>query len=55
VSVAQAYRDDRYYEELSRLNDDLAIACRDQGGPAGGSTFLVTLPGRGLEGAWPRS
>jgi hypothetical protein len=25
------------------------------GGPAGGSVFVVTLPERGLEGAWPRS
>jgi signal transduction histidine kinase len=28
---------------------------RVESGPAGGSTFLVTLPEKGLEGAWPRS
>src|SRR5262249_17915717 len=29
VSVAQPDRDDRYYDELSRLNNDLANAYRD--------------------------
>src|SRR6185369_10693402 len=28
---------------------------RVESGPEGGSTFLVTLPEQGLEGAWPRS
>jgi signal transduction histidine kinase len=28
---------------------------RVEGGPEGGSVFLVTLPEKGLEGAWPRS